>query len=71
MIPVNEKDRIGEINKAKFIEERKKAEEAGVPVGLYTIGMLWALRDMGQNDIWPDWRFGDMDCNVWSMFHTK
>lgn len=71
MIPVNERDRIESLKKAKYFEEVKKAEEAGCPYGMYTPGMLWALRDMAQNDIWPDWRFGDTDCNVWSMFHAK
>ena len=71
MIPVTEKDRLEALKKAKFFEEADKAKEAGYPVGVYTPGMLWALRDMANNDVWPDWRFSDMDCNIWSMFRTK
>lgn len=36
--------------------------------GVYTPEMLRALCEMAKNDVYPDWRFGDIDCNVWSMF---
>lgn len=35
----------------------------------YTYAMLNALKDMAENNVWPDGRFGDDDCNVWSLFH--
>lgn len=35
----------------------------------YSFEQLAALRDMAERDIYPDGRFSDQDCNVWSMFH--
>lgn len=37
--------------------------------GGYTFQQLQALRDMAEHDVYPDGRFGDEECNVWSMFH--
>ena len=37
--------------------------------GIYTAKMIAALRDMAENDIYPDGHFSDDACNVWSMFH--
>ena len=28
-----------------------------------------ALIDMADNDVWPDGKFGDADCNIWSAVH--
>ena len=36
--------------------------------GVYTPQMIAALRDMAENDIYPDGSFSDVDCNIWSMF---
>lgn len=65
---------------AKYLKERfhtayKEADEAKVvKVGTkygstYTIPMLHALKDMAEADVWPDYHFGDDDCNAWSLFH--
>lgn len=60
--------------KEKFHEAFHKASEKrivrnGTELGsTYTIAMLRALKDMADNGVYPDWRFGDDDCNVWSMF---
>ena len=60
--------------KDAFLVAQKKAYESGEldrikqNDGVYTIQMLWALKDMARNDIYPDSRFSDIDCNVWSMF---
>ena len=63
------------IMKERLHEAFHKAREAGVVKtgtdfgSTYTMSMLRALRDMAEHDIWPDGRFGDDDCNVWSLFH--
>ena len=60
--------------KKKYLEVRDAAYESGKiniieqNVGVYTTEMLAALRDMAENDVYPDWRFGDDECRVWSMF---
>ncbi len=36
--------------------------------GAYTPKMLHALKDMAERDIYPDGRFGDEECNIWSLF---
>jgi len=36
--------------------------------GVYTPQMIAALRDMAKNGIYPDGKFSDIDCNIWSMF---
>ena len=37
--------------------------------GGYTIEQISALRDMAEKDVYPDGRFSDEECNLWSMFH--
>lgn len=54
--------------KNRFHEEVKKSAENGNDNTVYTFGMIAALRDMAENDVYPDGKFGDTDCNVWSMF---
>lgn len=54
--------------KEKYLEaarQRVAARQSG-----YSFEMLQALRDMAREDVYPDGRFGDEECNVWSMFHT-
>ena len=48
--------------KDKFLDVSKGAEN-----GLYTIEQIRALKDMAKEDVYPDWRFSDTDCNVWSI----
>lgn len=35
----------------------------------YTFEQIQALRNMAEKDIYPDGRFSDEECNIWSMFH--
>lgn len=59
-----------QVLKDKFLEASKNsAEIRHHNGGLYTFEMIRALRDMAEQDVYPDWRFGDTDCLVWSMFH--
>lgn len=51
--------------KNRFLEAVK---ENGNDRNTYTFKMLQALRDMAKEDVYPDGRFSDQDCNVWSMF---
>lgn len=53
-----------EILKENFLRECK---ESKLVHGLYNAKMIRALKEMADNDVWPDWRFGDIDCNVWSI----
>ena len=58
----------------KYLEARDEAYASGKldfirqNVGVYTTEMLAALRDMAENDVYPDGNFDDDECNVWSMF---
>lgn len=56
--------------KEKYLEVREEAYKNGKldNVGVYTTAMISALRDMAENDVYPDGNFGDDECNVWSMF---
>ena len=49
----------------KYLEAREKNGSSNG----YSFEMLQALRDMAKADVYPDGRFGDEECNVWSMFH--
>ena len=53
--------------KEKFLDARRnrKADDR-----TWTYEELCTLRDMAKKDVWPDWRFGDDDCCVWSLFHN-
>ena len=63
------------VMKERFHEAFHKARKAGVVKtgtdfgSTYTMSMLRALKDMAEHEVWPDGRFGDDDCNVWSLFH--
>ena len=55
--------------KNRFLEEKNKAYyDLGHDPEVYTPGMIRALVDMAKENVYPDWRFGDTDCNVWEMF---
>ena len=58
--------------KNKYLEVREEAYKNGKldNVGVYTTAMIAALRNMAENDVYPDGNFGDDECNVWSMFHS-
>ena len=45
-----------------------KLNKSGQNSGVYTTEMLIALRDMVKHDVYPDGRFGDDECEVWSLF---
>lgn len=35
----------------------------------YTFQQIEALMNMAKYNVWPDGRFGDLDCDVWGLFH--
>lgn len=54
--------------KETYLEVAGGARIKGIPYGQYTFEMLSALRNMARQDVFPDARFGDEECNVWSLF---
>ena len=60
--------------KDKYIEVRTKAYESGEltprQTSVFTPAMLAALRDMAEQNVYPDGRFGDTECGIWEMFRT-
>lgn len=38
--------------------------------GTYTFEQIQALRNMAEKEVYPDGRFSDEECNIWSMFHS-
>lgn len=58
--------------KTNYIEARDEAIKNNEikNVGSYTFTMLQKLRDMAKENIYPDGRFGDEECNVWSLFRS-
>ena len=60
--------------KDKYIETREKELDEWRKRGdwnhnRYTAIDIANLRDMAEMDVYPDGRFGDEECNIWSMFH--
>ena len=53
--------------KDNYIEARDKHGS----MDNYSFEQIKALRDMAENDVYPDIRFSDEECNIWSMFHRK
>ncbi len=35
----------------------------------YSLKAIQAIADMASADVWPDWRFSDEECNLWSTYH--
>ena len=61
----------GERLKAKYHDAHNEAMEKGLPnVGQYNLKMLIALYEMARANVYPDGKFGDEECSVWSLFHT-
>lgn len=62
--------------KQKYLDARKEAFASGKldmlkhNSGAYTPQMLWALREMAENKVYPDGNFSDEECSVWEMFAT-
>lgn len=52
-----------EVLKLKYLDAKRSKDDAA-----YTFEQLDALRMMAMYDVWPDGRFGDLDCIVWSLF---
>lgn len=59
-----------ELLKADALEALKENTKRDGANTYYGVRALYTLNEMAKNDVWPDWRFGDSDCNVWSLFHT-
>ena len=53
--------------KDAFHEAFRKSCEAGNDGNVYTPEMLYALKEMAVHDVYPDGKFGDIDCEIWSM----
>lgn len=51
--------------KDKYLEIAKENRNGS---GTYTAEMIFALRDMAKKDVYPDGRFSDEECNIWSAF---
>ena len=54
--------------KDNYLEACDDAKEEGLYNGEYNVAKLRALCEMAKKDVYPDGRFSDVDCNVWSMF---
>lgn len=54
--------------KQAYLDAARKSLDNGNNNTVYTMEMIMALRDMAKENVYPDGRFGDDDCNVWSMF---
>lgn len=54
--------------KDEYLEASRESMDAGNKNTVYTPKMIFLLRDMAEHDVWPDGRFGDTDCNIWSAF---
>ena len=54
--------------KDNYLEAYEDAKKGGLGNGEYNVAKLRALCEMAKNDVYPDGRFSDVDCNVWSMF---
>jgi hypothetical protein len=59
-----------ELLKVDALEALKEDTKQDGSKTYYGVRALYALKEMAKNDVWPDWRFGDNDCNAWSLFHT-
>lgn len=59
------------ILREKYLEACDEAKKEGLENGVYNVAKLRALCDMAKYDIYPDGRFSDVDCNVWSMFRER
>ena len=57
--------------KDKFFEACDEAKKEGARNTDFTFKMILALDEMARHDVWPDGRFGDDACNVWSLLHRK
>ena len=51
--------------KANYLEARNASGEKN-----FSFKMLQALRDMAKENVYPDGRFSDEECNVWEMFKS-
>ena len=62
---------IEKMYKDEYLKKSKEAKESkGDHDNAYTFERLRALRDMAKNDVYPDWRFSDEECHIWSMFRN-
>lgn len=51
--------------KEKYLDAADRAKEG---TQVFTLEMLSALKEMAKADVYPDGRFSDTECNVWSLF---
>lgn len=55
--------------KDRYLETRKTCPAVRGSKAVYTAEQIYALRDMAEKNVYPDGRFGDEECNIWSAFH--
>lgn len=59
---------INNIYKDNFFNAVEKAKENKIPNTAFTFEMVLALKEMADHNVYPDGRFSDDHCNIWSMF---
>lgn len=57
------------IERAKKLKQDYFDTECSKDNNAYTFQQIEALMNMAKYDVWPDGRFGDVDCEVWALFH--
>ena len=57
-------DEIEKCLKEKYLEARDK----NVDNTTFTYEQLSALQAMAKANVLPDWRFGDTECDAWTLF---
>lgn len=53
--------------RAEALEALREDTKKGLEHGTYSINSIRKLKDMADRNIYPDGRFGDLDCNLWSL----
>lgn len=51
----------------EYLEERAKVWK-GATNDVYSAEMLFKLAEMARYDVYPNGKFSDEECNLWSLF---
>lgn len=54
--------------KKEYLEMAREDCRAGNENTLMSYRMILKLREMAENDVWPDGRFSDDECNLCGIF---
>lgn len=57
--------------KDEYLELSKSCPEVRGSKHIYTFEMISKLREMAKKDVYPDGRFSDEECNIWSLFRLS